>query len=615
VEKTNPKASGISELTALRQWVCWKRGKAKANGRFEKVPCDPFHPHYSMNVLPPGTHRSYDDALWLSTFHTELAEHGGIGFVTTEDDPYCFLDLDDCIDREADWIAPWVAEIVEELDSLFYITPSGKGIRIVVRGKLADGGGYYLYRDEEGDNHVIEAYDSGRMMTFADRVADKPIREAHAWLNGLTKVEPTSDRKGLGYDFPEVALDQDLDELRREVKRVLVSHELSPDPIGEGLRKITLISVGARLLMNGRTEDWLRQFLPKINATLLYNKNGQLEGLDEAELEEVFDVVTKLKPNVSPEEVQHQLDLVAEFLTLIRPRLKRAYNTDWSFLKALEKQGRKYGSIVNEDEVRIDGSWLTIQGLSRIASPKTIEKKISRLKKGRILRTGKDKKAKAGHFFLNVSNLLSGEYFGLLGSEIERMRQDSKVSSGIYNNPHCLTIHTHPFWVRQYGTAKGPLFAAIASLGGEGRTRDIALKMGRLDKNGKPSCGSISGLLRRCEKEGTLENPRRGYWRFSVDFEEKLHRARVESGEFDRDDSFKKHKEEKRLRYREQVREYLSDVDRQKKLFDSMLTELEKQNPNLASTLSAVGASKPTLVLGKYFVEGKRVTGIVEGGT
>lgn len=157
---------------------------------------------------------------------------------------------------------------------------------------------------------------------------------------------------------------------------------------------------------------------------------------------------------------------------------------------------------------------------------------------------------------------------------------------GYTTTPHNITIPTHPFWVRQYGNARGPLFAAIASLGGGGRTSEIALKMGRVDENGNPRCGSISGLLRKCDQEGTLENPRRGCWLFSVDFEEKLHRARDESGEFDRDESFRKHKEEKRLRYREQVREYLSEVDKEQKLFDSMLADVEKEDPKLASILS-----------------------------
>jgi hypothetical protein len=294
--------------------------------------------------------------------------------------------------------------------------------------------------------------------------------------------------------------------------------------------------------------------------------------------------------------------------------MKGKFNTDWSFLKALEIQGRKYGSTVNEDYVRVDVSRLTLQGLSRIASARTLEEKVSRLKQEKIIiSTGKDKGDRAGHFILDVDALLSGNYFGLTERYIESMQEDSKVTRDI-NKPHCFTIHTHPFWARQYGNARGPLFAAIASLGGRGRTGEIALKMGRVDKRGKPRCGSISGLLRQCEAEGTLKNPRRGYWHFSEDFEDTLHAARVDSGEFERDASFKNYKEDKRAKRRAQVRGYLERGDRQREFFSQMLLELEQEDPKLAAVLSSVGASKSMLVLDKYFVEGKKVTGIIGGG-
>jgi hypothetical protein len=604
---TEPTTGSVSELTSRNQWVCWKRGKTKEDGRFEKIPCFADFPPYDLNAQDPSNHLSYKDALWAANFFWEIE---GIGFVPTKEDPYCFLDLDNCMDRKAGWYADWAVRLVDRLDSFAYVTPSGKGIRIVVRGELADGGGHYMYRDEEGD-HVLEAYDSGQMLTFTHRILDAPIREAQEVLDSLSKMSATSPRKGLGYDFSERDLEGDLDEIRREVKRTLVAHELSPEPIGEGLRKSTLISIGAHLLMDGRSEEWWREFLPKINSTLLYNKNGELEGLNEDELEEVFDANLKLKPKISSKEVHEYLDLVRDFLTLIRPRMKGAYNTDWSFLKALEIQGRKYGSVVNEDEIRIDGSRLTLQGLSRIASSRTLDLKISRLKSGEILKTGKDKRDRTGHFILNVRTLLSGSYFNLSQAEIESMQEDSKVI-GCINNSHYLTILTHPFWTRQYGNAKGSLYAAIASLGGGGRTGEIALRMGRVDENGKPKCGSISGLLRSCEQEdGTLKNPRRGYWCFSEDFEDTLYRARVGAGEFDRDTSFRKHKEDKRALFRECRRDYFDEAAKQRELFNHMLLELEKADPRLARQLSTVGASKPMVVLDRYFVEGKRVTGIV----
>ncbi len=363
--------------------------------------------------------------------------------------------------------------------------------------------------------------------------------------------------------------------------------------------------------MDGRSEEWWWEELHKINSTLLYNEKEELEGLDEVELKEIYDENLKLEPKTSPEDVQQRLDLISEFLSLIRPRIKGAYNTDWNFLKALEIQGRKYGSIVNGDEVRIDGSWLTLQGLARIPTPKTMKNKILRLEQAEILRRGKDKKDKTGHFIIDMRKLLSGEYFSLSEAEIERMREDSNVmgiDSEQHNN-HYFTILGHPFWTRQYGNARGPLFAAIDSLGGGGRTGEIALRMGRVYENGNPKCGSVSGLLRECEGEGTLKNPSRGYWEFSEDFVDKLYKARVDAGEFDRDTSFERDKQDKRKSYKEKKIKYLEEAGREYAQFDEMLWEVEKEDTLLFLKLYFFGASKPMWVLGKYFVEGRKVIG------
>jgi hypothetical protein len=598
---TNTEPSSTMELTSLDQWVCWKKGKVKADGRFGKISCTPDFPPYSIDAQNPSNHMSYEDALWAANFFFEIE---GIAFVPSKRDPFCFLDIDHIADRETGEVHAWVERLLEKLDSFSYFTPSGKGIRIVVRGKLTGGGGHYVFSDEDGD-HALEAYDSNQFLTFTHKIQDRPIREAQEWLYSLTKVRKSSPRKSPDRNFPEVTLDGDLEATRREVKRTLVAHELSPEPITEGFRKCTLISIGGHLLMSGKSEEWLWDFLHKINVTLLYDKQGNLDGLDESELEEIHTVNMKLEPKVSSIEVQQRLDLVSEFLSLIRPRMKRAFNTDWNFLKALETQGRKYGSLVRKDEVRIDGSWLTLQGLSRIVSPKTFDEKIKRLKEGAILINNKDKRDRTGHFILNVGRLLSGEYFGLSQLEMERMREDSKVMVDDIDTQHnhLFTILGHPFWTRQYGNARGPLFAAIASLGGGGRTGEIARIMGRVDENGNPKCGSISGLLRECEKEGTLKNPRRGYWEFSEDFEDKLYKARGDAGEFERDEDFDNYKQDKRDKFKENKRQYLRE-------FSEMLSELEEKDPFLYFRISVDGAPRPMWVLDKYYVEGRRIIGI-----
>ncbi len=107
------------------------------------------------------------------------------------------------------------------------------------------------------------------------------------------------------------------------------------------------------------------------------------------------------------------------------------------------------------------------------------------------------------------------------------------------------------------------------------------------------------------------QKPSRGYREFSEAFEDKLYKARVDAGEFVRDNTFEKSKQEMRKKYKEKRRRYLEETAWQYELFDKMLGELKKENVLLFLKLHSNGASKPMLVLDKYFVEGRRVTAVM----
>ena len=63
----------------------------------------------------------------------------GIGFVFTESDPFCGVDLDACVDPKTGQIASWASEIVGALDSYTEFSPSGTGLHVLLRAKLPQG--------------------------------------------------------------------------------------------------------------------------------------------------------------------------------------------------------------------------------------------------------------------------------------------------------------------------------------------------------------------------------------------------------------------------------------------------------------------------------------------
>jgi primase-polymerase (primpol)-like protein len=115
---------------------------------------------------PNGAYAKTDDpATWVS-FQIALAafetgQFDGIGFVLTSDGPFAMADLDHCFDSGGSSVSAWVSEIVDRLDSYTEVTPSGEGLRVIVKAKLPRGG---RKRGMES-NGGVELYDCLRYMT------------------------------------------------------------------------------------------------------------------------------------------------------------------------------------------------------------------------------------------------------------------------------------------------------------------------------------------------------------------------------------------------------------------------------------------------------------------
>ena len=137
----------------LEQWVCWRY--EERNGEPTKVPYSPLRAKRADSTNP-ATWANLTDAVAACRKHG----YDGIGFVFTKDDPFCGVDLDDCCDSETGELEQWAKDIVQELDSYTEISPSGKGLHILVRGHLPDG------RNRKGK---VEMYAHERYFTMTGR--------------------------------------------------------------------------------------------------------------------------------------------------------------------------------------------------------------------------------------------------------------------------------------------------------------------------------------------------------------------------------------------------------------------------------------------------------------
>jgi hypothetical protein len=146
-----------SKIKKLRQWVAWKSKIVVENDREvkKKPPIDPKTGKYA-SVTDPSTWGTFKEA----EDRCQKDNLDGVGFVFTPDDPYGGIDLDNCRAPQSKKIEPWANKIIEEANSYTEISPSGKGVKIFLKGKLPGGGRH------QGN---IEMYDRTHYFTLTGR--------------------------------------------------------------------------------------------------------------------------------------------------------------------------------------------------------------------------------------------------------------------------------------------------------------------------------------------------------------------------------------------------------------------------------------------------------------
>lgn len=161
-----------AELRAHAQWVLW-RWELREN-KWTKSP---------VNARTGAPAKSTDPATWASyDAATAVANvDGGLGFVLSTSDPFVGVDLDGCRDFATSAITDEARAIVEDFASYPEISPSGTGMRIIVRGKLPPGGrkhGWLEVYDQARYLTITGAHLDGTPTTIEERTAELAVFHA-----------------------------------------------------------------------------------------------------------------------------------------------------------------------------------------------------------------------------------------------------------------------------------------------------------------------------------------------------------------------------------------------------------------------------------------------------
>ena len=141
------------EMKDCSQWVCWKAVPGD-NGRVDKIPINPMN-NRNASTADPKTWASFDKTI---QHYERRKDRGinGIGFVFSKEDPFIGIDLDDCVNLETKKMDLQAEAYVEKLYSYSEITPSGKGVHTIIKGKIPG------TRRRNGN---FEMYPQGRFFT------------------------------------------------------------------------------------------------------------------------------------------------------------------------------------------------------------------------------------------------------------------------------------------------------------------------------------------------------------------------------------------------------------------------------------------------------------------
>jgi putative DNA primase/helicase len=161
-------ANNLSNIPAglrkLPQFVIYKKG--------DKRPYNPRN-NQPASVNDPKTWDSFENACKAMKDYRAK----GVGFVFTEDDDDCGIDLDKVIDEKGA-INPEAQAIIDKLDSYTEVSQSGRGIHIIVKGSKPASA-----CKKEG----VEVYDHGRYFALTgnlwqDRGTINERQEGLDWL-------------------------------------------------------------------------------------------------------------------------------------------------------------------------------------------------------------------------------------------------------------------------------------------------------------------------------------------------------------------------------------------------------------------------------------------------
>lgn len=143
-----------AELRSRTQWVVWKSSIRPGSAKPTKVPYQATRPARKASSTDSETWGTFEEALQV----VDSGRADGPGFVFTDDDPYCGIDIDGCVDNHG-LLDKKTLSMIKELGTYSEYSP-GSGVHVIGIAELSGKG------NRSGN---VERYDRGRFFCMTGR--------------------------------------------------------------------------------------------------------------------------------------------------------------------------------------------------------------------------------------------------------------------------------------------------------------------------------------------------------------------------------------------------------------------------------------------------------------
>ena len=163
------------ELKQLNNWVCWRLEAVPDEPKPRKTPYNP-HTGGKAKINTPSTWSSFDKAVKMCQEHL----YTGVGFVFSGDG-YVGVDIDDCRNPEDGALNDIAKKAINLLSTYCEISPSGKGLHFIAKGKLPQKG-------RKNSSTGVEMYETTRYFTITGDTLNSDVMEVHDCSTGINEV-------------------------------------------------------------------------------------------------------------------------------------------------------------------------------------------------------------------------------------------------------------------------------------------------------------------------------------------------------------------------------------------------------------------------------------------